>query len=82
MRAKNTSTVLVIPKANPGINWGWLVSVLATVIAPIVQILTPMLRTLIEKSVLEWWSKAEATDNPWDNFIVEIIAKALGITLP
>jgi hypothetical protein len=72
---------LVIPKANPGINWPWISNMLAIVIKPILDILTPMLRTAMETAVRDWWKKAEATDNPWDNFLVEVIAKALSITL-
>lgn len=73
---------LVIPKANPGISWTWIINLLVTVLKPIMEILTPMIRAELEKLVVKFYQKAEATDNPWDDFLAEFLLKMLGLPCP
>lgn len=73
---------LAIPKANPGINWTWIINLIVTVLKPIVAIVTPIIREELEKALLKLYAKAEATDNPWDDFLVEVLLKLLGIEVP
>lgn len=82
MAAKASKGGLAIPKANPGINWTWIVNLLVTVLKPIVGIVTPIIREELEKALLKLYAKAEASDNPWDDFLVEILLKILGIPVP
>lgn len=63
------------------ISWSWVVPVLVAVLKPIVKVLTPMIRELIEKAVKEWYPKAVATPNPWDDFLVKFLADILNISV-
>ena len=82
MGTRSVKGGLVIPKANPGINWSWIVNLIVTVLKPIVGIVTPIIREELEKALLKLYAKAEASDNPWDDFLVEILLKILGIPVP
>lgn len=73
---------LTIPKANPGTSWSWIIQLLVTVLKPILNILTPMIREELEKLAIKFWEKAETTDNPWDDFIAEFILRILGMPIP
>ena len=82
MAKKTVVQGLVIPKANPGISWTWIVNLLVTVLKPIMEILTPMIREELEKLAVKFYEKAEATPNPWDDFIAELLLKILGLPVP
>lgn len=82
MATINQSGGLAIPKANPGISWSWIITLIVTVLKPIMGILTPMLREELEKFALKFYAKAESTDNPWDDFLAEFLLKILGIEPP
>lgn len=73
---------LAIPKANPGISWTWIINLLVVVLKPILQIITPMIREELEKFAVKFYAKAEATDNPWDDFLAEFLCKMLGMAVP
>lgn len=82
-RAKGTkSTGLDIPVANPGTTWTWIVSLLVTVLKPVLKIITPMIRDALEEQLLKLYAKAEATENPWDDFAVGFLLDILGIERP
>ena len=82
MADANVSRGLEIPRANPGISWGWIISLVVAVLKPVMAVITPMIRTELEKLLLAFYAKAETTDNPWDDFLAELLLKLLGIPLP
>ena len=82
MGTSRSSGGLAIPKANPGISWAWIINLIVTVLKPIVAIVTPILREELEKALLKLYAKAEASDNPWDDFLVEVLLKILDIPVP
>ena len=67
---------------NPGINWNWIISLLATVIGPIVRLLTASIREQLQTTLLDLYNKAESTPNPWDDFLIELFLRMLGIPVP
>jgi len=82
MAPKKTVQGLAIPKANPGISWTWIINLLVVVLKPIIEILTPMIRTELEKLAVKFYAKAESTTNPWDDFLAEFLLKILGLPIP
>ncbi len=82
MARQNNVQGLSIPKANPGISWGWIIQLLVTVLKPILGLLTPMIRTEMEKLVLKLYQHAEETPNPWDNFLADFLMAILDIEKP
>jgi len=79
--AKATGGILV-PKANPGISWSWLINVLVAIIGPLLNIITPKLREELAKLLTTFYVKAKSTDNPWDDFLAEFLLRALGYPVP
>lgn len=73
---------LEIPIANPGTTWTWIVSLLVTVLKPVLKIVTPLIRDALEEQLLKLYAKAEATENPWDDFAVGFLLDILGIERP
>lgn len=73
---------LAIPKANPGTSFPWIINLLVTVLGPIMGLLTPMIRTELEKLVVKLYQHAESTPNPWDDFLAEFLLKILGLPVP
>lgn len=82
MAARKVSQGLDIPVANPGTSWTWIINLLVTVLKPIMSILTPMIRQELEKFALSFYAKAEATPNPWDDFLAGFLVKMLGLEVP
>lgn len=79
--AKATGGILV-PKANPGISWSWLINLLVAIIGPLLNIITPKLREELSKLLTTFYLHAESTDNPWDDFLAEFLLRALGFPVP
>lgn len=73
---------LVIPRANPGTTWTWIVSLILAVLKPIFAVLTPTIRDELRKLLESFYAKAETTDNPWDDFLAEFLLKILGYDVP
>jgi hypothetical protein len=73
---------LEIPKANPGISWDWVLSLLAVVVKPIIKAVTPIIRDALEEALLKLYAKAEATENPWDDWLVGFLLDVLAIERP
>ena len=82
MAPKKTVQGLAIPKANPGISWTWIINLLIVVLKPVIDLLTPMIRTEVEKLAVKLYDHAETTPNPWDNFLAEFLLKILGMPVP
>jgi len=73
---------ITIPKANPGTTWTWIINLLVAVLGPVLAALTPALRSELEKFAVAFYKKAEATPNPWDDFLAAFLLRMLGIPLP
>jgi RsiW-degrading membrane proteinase PrsW (M82 family) len=82
MANRKTVQGITIPKANPGTTWTWIINLLIAVLAPVLAALTPMLRTELEKFAVSFYKKAEATPNPWDDFLAAFLVRMLGLPLP
>lgn len=73
---------LTVPKANPGTTWTWIIALIVAVLKPILSVLTPTIREELGKLLYAFYAKAEMTDNPWDDFLAELLLKLMGYTLP
>lgn len=82
MARRKTVQGITIPKANPGTTWTWIINLLVAVLSPVLAMLTPMLRVELEKFAVSFYRKAEATPNPWDDFMAGFILRMLAIPLP
>lgn len=72
---------LDIPPRN-SIGWTWIVSMLLSVLAVIMPVLSPALREELVKVMLNLYEKAMATENPWDDFLMRFLLRILGIPIP
>ena len=61
---------------------GWIVNLIITVLAPLVNLLTPMLKEELTDFVVKLYEKAKGTDNPIDDLFVKFLAGLLEIDLP
>ncbi len=59
----------------------WIVNLLVSLLGPIVGLLTPQLRGLIESTLKDWYAKAKETESPFDDVLVRIIAALLDVPL-
>ena len=48
-------------------------------IGVILPVITPEIRQLIGDAIKSLYAKAKMTDNPWDDFLVKLIADLLAI---
>ena len=62
-------------------NWKFFLTLGARVLASIIGILSPEIRTGIEEAIRGLYVKAKATDNPIDNMFVETLATMLRVDL-
>lgn len=82
MTSRKAVQGIKIPKANPGTTWTWIVNLLVAVLAPVLSALTPILRSELEKFAVAFYKKAEATPNPWDDFLASFLLRMLGMSIP
>jgi len=78
---ENPKQGLDIPPMN-SIGWTWIVSMLLSVLAVIMPVLSPALREELVKVMLLLYNKAMETDNPWDDFLMRFLLRILGIPIP
>jgi hypothetical protein len=71
-----------IRTANPGVNWTWLINLLTAVLGPVIKALTAGIREELVKFLQQLYVKAEATPNPWDDFVIEFFLRVLGAEIP
>lgn len=77
-RSKKVSVVSEVGGTS-SVSWSWLIPLIVSVLKPVIKVLTPMIREAMEKWLKEWYPKAVATPNPWDDFLVGILCDILGI---
>lgn len=73
---------LEIEFPNPGIGWTWLIKVLAKLLGVIFPAITPILKEILEKALLDFYRKALETANPWDDFLARFFLRILNIPIP
>jgi hypothetical protein len=64
-----------------GTTWRRILKIIATFLQPMFSIATPMIREALDKFLTEWYKKAQLTENPADDYLVEFIASLLGINI-
>lgn len=62
--------------------WNKIVLLFASLLKPILSLISPALKSLVHDLVLSLWSSALKTENGWDDFFVEMLASVLSIDLP
>ena len=62
--------------------WKGILSMLAMVLGPLMRLLTPTIKTALEKALGELWKKAIATSNPIDDLFVGFLFDILGLNRP
>ena len=67
---------------NPGISFWWLIEIIIKALSALLPIITPELRALLEKFLLDFYKKAQETPNPWDNFLAGFLLRILQIPVP
>ena len=61
--------------------WKILIQAFSGVLGKVLEVVTPELRKMVESFLKDLYQKAKATQNPWDDFLVELLAVVLGIKL-
>ena len=67
---------------NPGIGLTWIIELVVKVLGLILPVMTPSIRTALEKFLKELYAKAKESPNPWDDFVVKFLMRILGIEVP
>ena len=67
---------------NPGISFTWVIELIIKIFSLILPVVTPELRKMLEKFLLEFYAKAKETPNPWDDFLAKFLLRILGIDIP
>jgi len=73
------STEKNIKLPNPGINWTWIINLLVLALGPLLRIVTDSLREELEDFLKAYYVKARETANPWDDFLADVLCRALKI---
>lgn len=63
------------------VTWTFWERITIVVLSAILRAVSPVLREALQKSIKELYEKAKQTDNPYDDFFVELLARLLGIDL-
>ena len=65
-----------------GNTWKWLLSLLAVILKPILSAITPLIKELFEDSLNKLLEKARATENPVDDYFVELLFNIVDLEIP
>ena len=65
-----------------GISLTWLVQIIASVLGPIIGLLTPVIKTALNEFLTKLYLDALKTPNPWDDFAVGILLDILADSAP
>lgn len=74
-----TEKAIALP--NPGINWTWIINLLIAVMGPLLRLVTDSLREELEDWLKAFYVKARETPNPWDDFLADVLCRALKIDI-
>ena len=70
------------PPKMEGVNMPtWLEKIISTVLQPLISLLAPELKEMLDKFIQDLYTKSKATSSPLDDMIVKIIADILGINV-
>jgi hypothetical protein len=69
-------------KANPGVGFTWIITLLVQIFSTIMPIITPSLKGALEEFLLGLYQKAKETPNPWDDFLAKFLLRMLSIPVP
>ena len=61
--------------------WRILIQAFSGVLGKVLEAVTPAIRESLENFLKELYGKAKQTPNPWDDFLVEMLATILGVKL-
>jgi len=61
--------------------WKKILLIISTFLRPIFGIASPMIRKALDDFLTSWYKKAQLTENPADDYLVEFIANLLGIDI-
>jgi len=61
---------------------GWVISLIVSVLGPLLNLITPMLKEQLTSFVVSLYEKAKETSNPIDDIFVRFLAAVLAIDLP
>jgi hypothetical protein len=63
-------------------SWAMVLQILGGVLGPILNTITPSIKTLLNDFLTDLYRKALATPNPWDDFAVGMLLDILAIPRP
>lgn len=67
---------------NPGIGFTWIINILIKILATLFPQISQELRISLERFLLDFYSNALRTDNPWDDFLARFLLRIFSIPLP
>lgn len=59
--------------------WSWLLDLAILILGPIVRLISVTFRDELTEFIQKKYKEALQTENPWDDFFFEFLAKLLGI---
>jgi len=64
------------------IQWGFAISLIISLLKPIMGVISPKLRTELEEFLKDYYKKAMETENPWDDFLANLLLHIFGVEKP
>lgn len=65
-----------------GVTMPWILKLIASLLKPIMAAVTVKFREEITEWLHKKYSEAQLTENPWDDYLFEFLARMLGVSLP
>lgn len=65
-----------------GISLTWLIGIIASVLSPIIGLITPVIKNALNEFLTKLYLDALKTPNPWDDFLVGLLLDILAIPRP
>ena len=64
-----------------GVTFKTILDWIAQILGPILDLMSPVLRKELEEAIKKIWDKAKASENPWDDHGIKLLADLLKIEL-
>lgn len=62
--------------------WVTILGIISQALAPLITVITPVIKDELNKFMTELYKKALVTPNPWDDFFIGLLMDILAIPRP
>lgn len=64
------------------VQFGGVIKLIAKILSPALALASAIFRDKIKEFIIDGYAQAKQTENPWDDFLFELLASLFAVSLP